>query len=98
MPHSPIHARKKRKSSASLCLHIDLRVGSLPSDLLHPCLVLPRLYPEIFATAFGQVFGNTMRECELYGVKIMAHPQGKICDNDIEPPTGGDGVRGECVS
>lgn len=40
--------------------------------------------------ASGQVFGNKMRECIAYGVKIEAHPQGQICDNDILPPTGVD--------
>lgn len=37
-----------------------------------------------------KVYGNTMEDCRAYGVKIMASPQGKICDNDIELPEGED--------
>lgn len=37
-----------------------------------------------------QVYGNTMVDCQAFGVKIMTEPQGQICGNDIELPDGKD--------
>ena len=37
-----------------------------------------------------QVYGNYLRECRSFGVKIMESPQEKICGNTIQVPDGED--------
>lgn len=36
------------------------------------------------------MYGNTIKDCRAYGVKIMSSPQGQICGNDIELPDNDD--------
>lgn len=74
--HTPSFARTHSEPTYSLTV--------IPATYVrhpHACMGPSRI---------GQVFGNTIRQCRVNGVKIVVAPQHTICGNDIEAPTGVD--------
>lgn len=44
----------------------------------------------LFLVVNEKVYGNTLEDCQGYGLKITESPQGRVCGNNITLPLGQD--------